>query len=273
MPTKIEWCDEVWNPVTGCDPISEGCQNCYAKRMANRLQGRFGYPAGDPFRVIWHPDKLKKPTHWRKPRRIFVISMGDLFHKDVPDEYIWKVFEEATCGNRRHTYMFLTKRPERMRDWFLANQHRFWNFKQGPYVTAPWPDPCIWLGVTVENQARADERIPVLMSIPAAVHFVSVEPMLGKVDLVRWMNITYGWDWHSLIKGEAEHGGKRPKIIDWVIAGPETGPKVRPCKAEWIENLGRQCKSAGVPFFDKRDPYIRREWPDTNTSIRTKEVQ
>ncbi len=259
MPTKIEWCDEVWNPVTGCDPISEGCQNCYAKRMANRLQGRFGYPAGNPFRVIWHEDKLKKPTHWRKPRRIFVVSMGDLFHKDVPDEYIWKVFEEAICGNRRHTYMFLTKRPERMRDWFLANQHRFWNFpskpnKFGPYMTVPWPDHCIWLGVTAENQARANERIPVLLSVPAAVRFVSVEPMLGPVDLRRFL-------WWGIHPGEGKWR-TTPSPISWVIAGPETGPGARPCKAEWIEDLGRQCKAAGVSFFDKRKTgWKAREWP------------
>lgn len=271
MPTKIEWCDEVWNPVTGCDPISEGCKNCYAMRMANRLQGRFGYPPGDPFRVIWHEDKLKKPTHWLKPRRIFVCSMGDLFHKDVPDEYIWKVFEEATCGNRRHTYMFLTKRPERMRDWFLTNQHRFWNFpskpnKFGPYITVPWPDSCIWLGVTAENQARADERIPILLAIPAAVHFVSVEPMLGAVDLT--YAVFNGAD--SLISMAG---------VDWVIAGPETplrrdgyagqagGGGTRPCKAEWIKDLGRQCKVAGVPFFDKGEKGDAvREWPDAATS-------
>jgi len=248
--TKIEWCDKVWNPVTGCTPVSEGCRNCYAKRMANRLQGRYGYPAGDPFRVIWHEDKLKQPAHWRKPQKIFVCSMGDLFHEDVPDEYIWRVFQEATFGNRRHTYLFLTKRPERMRDWFLANQHRFWNFKPSPYISVPWPDPCLWLGVTAENQIRADERIPILLSIPAAKHFVSVEPMLGPVDLRRWLR-------EPISDGLLDFSPK----LDWVIAGPETGSGKRECKDEWIRNLFVQCQQSHVPFFDKRKIHCLREWP------------
>lgn len=266
MPTKIEWCDEVWNPVTGCDPISEGCQNCYAARMANRLQGRFGYPAGDPFRVIWHPDKEHQPSHWRKPRRIFVISMGDLFHKDVPDEYIWKVFEKATCGNRRHTYMFLTKRPARMKQWFDLYQERFWHYHapgqpKRPCVTPDWPDPQIWLGVTAENQARADERIPILLSIPAAVHFVSAEPMLGPVDLETYLLSDADKAAHEDQLLEPIQGFNYRKL-NWVIAGPETGPGKRKCKNFWINHLWLQCGAAGVPFFDKRKTgWQAREWP------------
>jgi len=245
MPTKIEWCDEVWNPVTGCDPISEGCQNCYAERMAKRLQGRFGYPTGDPFKVTFHPDRLQIPLKWNKPRRVFVNSMGDLFHDDVKDEWIKTVFNAMATDILQpclHTYLILTKRPQRMADFFTANT------KHG---TLPWPN--VWLGVTAENQARADERIPILLSVPAAVRFVSVEPMLGPVDLRRFL-------WWGIHPGEGKWR-TTPSPISWVIAGPETGPRARPCKAEWIEDLGRQCRSAGVAFFDKRKMFIRREWP------------
>ena len=237
--TKIDWADEVWNPTTGCTKVSAGCKNCYAERIFERFW--HGQKFSD---VRCYPSRLDQPSHWRKPRRVFVDSMSDLFHEDVPDEFIWKVFETITMGNRRHTYMILTKRPARMKAWFDAYQERFWHYhapdqSQGEYVSAPWPDPCIWLGVSVENQKAADERIPLLLQTPAAVRFVSVEPMLGAVDL----DPTYRGFFGTLPNQPG---------IDWVICGCESGPGARPMAPSWVENLRDQCVEAGVPFFLKQ---------------------
>lgn len=234
MATKIEWAQETWNPVTGCTKISEGCLNCYAERITKRFWDK-------PFsQIVCHKDRLDQPSHWRDPRRIFVCSMSDLFHPDVPDEFIWSVFDEIS-HNRRHTYIILTKRPERMKVWFEKHSRRFWHYHapdepQHEYVSAPWPDPRIWLGVTAETQMRADERIPILLQIPAAVHFVSVEPMLSGIDL---------WQY---LKGNRDIS----KGLDWVICGCESGPGARPMMAEWPYELMVQCQNAGVPFFHKQ---------------------
>ncbi len=238
MPTKIEWCDEVWNPITGCSSASEGCQNCYARRMARRLAGRCGYPAWPTeFDVTFHPDRLELPLKWKKPRRIFVNSMGDFFHNEVDTHWIDDVLEViGACP--QHTFLVLTKRPQNIERklYEVTAAHGCRELGGGDYL------PNLWLGVTAENQARANERIPILLSIPAAVHFVSVEPMLGPVDLSNWL----------CPEGD---------VLDWVIAGPETGPGARECKPEWIEELANQCEDAGVPFFDKRKNFIRRDWP------------
>ena len=254
MPTKIQWTDEAWNPITGCTPVSEGCKNCYAARMAKRLAGRYGYPkAPHGFDVTFHPDRLDIPSKWKKPRRVFVNSMGDLFHDDVKEEWIKSVFNAMATDILQpclHTYLILTKRPKRMAAFFAANT------KQG---TLPWPN--VWLGVTAENQARADERIPVLLSIPAAVHFVSVEPMLGPVDLETYLLSDADKAAHEDQLLEPIQGFNYRKL-NWAIAGPETGPGARPCNAEWIENLWQQCKVAGVLFFDKRETgWLARGWP------------
>ena len=261
MSTKIEWCDEVWNPVTGCTKVSAGCKNCYAERMAKRLGGRFGYPpAPDQFQVTLHPELLDKPARWRKPRRVFVNSMSDLFHPDVPDEFIWRIFETMTRGNRRHTYMILTKRPERMLSWFNNFQERFWHYHapdepQREFVSALWPDPCLWLGVSVEDQKSANERLPILAQIPAAKRFVSCEPLLGPVDLAEWISpCACGCDGHG--------------SIDWVIVGGESGPWARPMDLEWAESIVIQCQDVGIPVFvkqlggypDKRNRM--EEWPE-----------
>jgi protein gp37 len=161
MSTKIEWAEESWNPVTGCDPVSPACRNCYAKPMAYRLRGRCGYPADEPFRVTMHPDKLDRPKRWKDPRRVFVVSMGDLFHAAVPGDYRDMILD-VIRDTPRHTYLMLTKRPERMADYFTRQ---------------PVPDNCM-IGVTVEGQQRADERLPILRAIDAPVRFVSVEPLL-----------------------------------------------------------------------------------------------
>jgi protein gp37 len=244
MSTKIEWADVTWNPVTGCTAVSEGCAHCYAERMAHRLAGRFGYPAQPhEFDVTLHEDRLEEPLHWRKARRVFVCSMSDLFHPDVPEDYIWRVIE--TCWKAKpHTFMILTKRSARMLD--VLSKSMWW--------LNDTPDN-IWLGVTVENQARADERIPILLEIPAPVHFVSIEPMLGPVTLQGgnvpedpdgpWSEDEPSYDFAYL------RGVSNDRRIDWVIAGGETGPGARLMKREWAESLLDQCQSAGVPFFYK----------------------
>jgi len=233
--TKIEWADKVWNPVTGCTPISEGCQNCYAERMSKRLAGRCGYSKEDPFQVKLHPDRLEEPFRWKKPSRIFVCSMGDLFHDDVPRDYlrmVWSVMLEA----ERHTFMILTKRAYPMS--YLVGGCEEMSAASN-----------IWLGVSVENQRTADLRIPFLLKTKAAaVRFVSVEPMLGPVDIEKYLPPTGSapiYPWHKL---ESDKGGP---WLDWVICGGETGPGARPMHPDWVRSLREQCQEAGVPFFFK----------------------
>lgn len=272
MPTKIEWAEETWNPVTGCSPMSEGCRNCYAERMSKRLAGRCGYPADDPFKVTMHEDRLGEPLRWKKPRRVFVCSMGDLFHEDVPHEFIDYVF--AVMGrSQQHTFILLTKRPERMREYLQAGRYqqilniayrlKFRPEGLGKGIDNPkdmrwWPN--VWLGVTAENQQRADERIPILLQIPAAKRFVSVEPMLGPLDLT---NIRFDkWTVMNLLEGcgitnrPGYMGQSLPNVhcnkIDWVICGGETGPGARPMHPDWARSLRNQCITADVPFWFKQ---------------------
>lgn len=251
--TKIEWTHrpgttgETWNPVTGCTKISEGCAHCYAERMSKRLKGRFGYPEDDPFRVTVHPDKLELPLRWKKPRTVFVCSMGDLFHKDVPTQTIalvWRMMNKAS----RHTFLVLTKRPKRMA-YFLKQ-----------YDIQPLPS--VWLGVTTENQQRANERIPLLLQCPAAVRFVSVEPMLGPVDIRGALGFSFS-DAHEGFLYDVP-------AVDWIIVGGETGAGARPMDPGWARSVRDQCKAAGIPFFIKKvfpkkpvpaDLFIR-EYPD-----------
>lgn len=244
--SRIEWTDATWSPVTGCTPISEGCQNCYARRMAKRLAGRCGYPKDEPFRVTLHPERLDEPLKWKKPRKVFVCSMGDLFHEDVPDEFVWKVFDVMfEAGGDKHIYLILTKRPERMHK-FIRNIED-WDSSEAPHI---------WLGVTAENQQRADERIPILLQIPAAVRFISVEPMLGPIRLQRdWLMCPGGAEYgHGMSLTRVHAGGccDRHPRIHWVICGSESGPNHRKTKIEWIRDLREQCISANVPFFLKQ---------------------
>lgn len=229
----IGWCDITWNPVTGCTPISEACDHCYAKRMAHRLKGRFGYPADEPFRVTLHHDRLEEPGRWRKHHRVFVVSMGDLFHPDVPTNFIHKVL--STCHYRpRHTFLFLTKRPRRILEEFS-------DMSGGGFWT-----PNMWLGVTVENQARLDERVWHLLQIPAAKHFISYEPALGPIKAERWLKPFS--DFPSCMSGD---GPTYRKALDWVIAGGESGPRARPSHPDWFRSVRDQCQAAGVPFWFK----------------------
>lgn len=217
--TRIEWTDETWNPVTGCTKVSEGCDNCYAERMARRLAGRCGYDADSPFRVTLHENRLTEPAKWRKPRRVFVCSMGDLFHAGVWPGVQERIFQIMTMCHE-HTFQVLTKRPEMM----LGFARRWGDGKD-------WPEN-IWLGVTAENQKRAHERIPLLLETPAKVKFVSCEPLLGPVNLM-------------------DVAGLGLAGISWVIAGCESGPRRRPAKKRWFQDLRDQCDGR-VPFFLKQ---------------------
>lgn len=252
--TKIEWATMTWNPITGCSPISEGCQNCYAARMAHRLAGRCGYDKDDPFGVRLHAERLYEPFNKkRKAQRVFVCSMGDLFHDRVPEKYIDEVIIKICRHVDQHKFMILTKRPDRMSEYFHGLSHansetvnrvmshkRYVEFHK--YFLMLRQGLCIsnlWLGVTAENQRTADERIPILLQIPAAGRFVSVEPMLGNVDL-----------WPTTARYQERTGDVG---IDWVICGAETGPRKRFCDPEWIQDLREQCEHSAVPFFGKKD--------------------
>ncbi|MEN6507141.1 MAG: phage Gp37/Gp68 family protein [Planctomycetaceae bacterium] len=240
--SKIEWTDATWNPVTGCTPISAACDNCYAARMAKRLAGCCGYPADDPFRVTLHPELLDEPRRWRRPRRVFVVSMGDLFHKDVPFGWATHVFDVIRdCP--KHTFQILTKRPGRMEEFFNG---------RGGWRYGPPPDN-VWLGVTVENQATADERIPMLLRCPAKVRFLSCEPLLGPVNL----RLATPCDRRCNEYDYAECPGTNGPCImqcrvEWVIAGGESGPNARPSHPDWFRSLRDQCAAAGVPYFFKQ---------------------
>jgi len=241
MSTKIEWTEETWNPVTGCTKVSPGCANCYAERMAKRLAGRNGYPADEPFRVTLHPDRMDQPLRWKKPRRVFVCSMGDLFHDDVPGEFLALAFDKMR-RTPQHTYQVLTKRAVDMWEWCRFD-----------YAPAN-----VWLGVTAEDQRHADERIPLLLQTPAAVRFVSVEPMLEALDLWQYLGCA------TNPIGPA-YGGQG---IDWVIIGCESGPNRRPMDLDWAQSLVAQCRAAQVSVFVKqlsiagRVSYDPAEWPE-----------
>lgn len=247
MPTKIEWAEETWNPVTGCTPVSAGCENCYARRMAARLRGRHGYPEDEPFAVTLRPDRLEQPFRWLKPRKVFVCSMGDLFHEDVPFGFIAKVFGIMHSA-KQHIFMVLTKRPERMKEFF--------EWFTGSERCGTWPKeyPHVMIGVTAENQEQADKRIPVLLQIPAAVRFVSVEPMLGPVRIKTERELHEDAAGMNLDPMFFSFNGINANGIgvDWVICGGETGPGARPMNPGWPRSLRDQCQAAGVPFFFKQ---------------------
>ncbi len=226
--TKIEWADKVWNPVVGCCKVSEGCRHCYAEDMAKRLKamGRLEYQdvvdeKGWTGRVSLVKERLEEPGRWKKPRRVFVNSMSDLFHPDVPDSYIHRVFQ--TCNVYLcHTFMILTKRPERM-------------ISRVPV----FPMNNVWLGVSVENQREVEQRVPLLMQTPAAVRFVSCEPLLGAVYL------------EDYLRQGGDEENNRP-FLQWVIAGGESGPNARPMHPDWVRSVRDQCLAAQVPFFFKQ---------------------
>lgn len=233
----IEWTDATWNPTTGCDRVSPGCDNCYALTQAARLKA-MGSPAyqndGDPrtsgpgFKLTLHPDRLDQPLRWKRPRRIFVNSMSDLFHPDVPDDFIadvWGVMEYAD----QHIFQVLTKRPQKMAA--LLNDPDWWESVIGPnddgdpYVPPPMPN--IWLGTSIENDSYTF-RAKYLRATPAAIRFLSCEPLLGPLPSLN-------------LDG-----------IDWVIVGGESGPTHRPIEADWVREIRDRCVEAGVAFFFKQ---------------------
>jgi len=272
--SPIEWTNATWNPVTGCSIVSKGCTNCYAMQVAGRMEAisiaheaRHGGDPGPMLRYggtteqtrrgksVWTgkinlvPEVLTAPLRWKKPRRIFVNSMSDLFHEGVPDEWIDKVFAVmALCP--QHSFQVLTKRPARMRA-YLSNQ---------PQARRRWEDVLrtmgimhrspavvlrnVWLGTSVEDQGSANERIPELLATPAAVRFISAEPLLGPVDMI--------WALCGL---------------DWVIVGGESGPGARPMHPDWARSLRDQCADAGTPFFFKQwGEWLGGRWEDDGDS-------
>jgi protein gp37 len=256
MTTGIQWTDETWNPIVGCDKISEGCRNCYAIGQAYR-NAAMGAKLANPGRLKYYqgltekrgdrtewtgvvnfvPEALELPLKWKKPRRVFVNSMGDLFHVNVKDHELDQIF--AVMGlTPQHTYQVLTKRPGSMMAYLLLEETRKNIFKQSCGIAGDYPKlksiphyfplPNVWLGVTIENQKAADERLSLLKSAPAAVRFLSCEPLLEPVDL-------------GSLAG-----------IDWVIVGGESGHGARDCDLEGIRSIVQQCKDAAVPVFVKQ---------------------
>jgi protein gp37 len=295
--TEIAWTDATWNPVVGCSRCSPGCDFCYAIRDAWRLahnpnekvsaayRGLVKYKTGLgaldwTAQVRCLPERLEIPLKWGQPKHIFVNSLSDLFHEQVPDEFILQVFAVmADCP--QHRFQILTKRPERMVRFFTQ-----------PYLTLPghdqtvrgavfkrlgcgqrvpdWPLRNVWLGVSVENQQAADERIPLLLQTPAAVRFLSVEPLLGPIDLHRAL-----LDTESTFHGAYDIMHGQLPGLHWVIVGGESGPGARPCYVNWIRSIVEQCKAANVACFVKQlgeypilDPRYDRSLPGWSRKLR-----
>ncbi len=269
--TKIEWSDYVWNPLAGCARVSPGCDHCYAAVMARRLgfMAEADLAAGrDPGqkrkyigitnknnagrimfngRVNLDDSAIDEPLRWKKPRRVFVNSMSDLFHKDVPDDFILNVFRVME-RTPQHTYQVLTKRPERMAEWVGQR------YRNNPHIG---PASNIWLGTSVENQEQADARIPHLLATPAHVRFLSCEPLLGPVNLrsipiderTRADVVAGAYIYTGAISGSKHTSAAR---IQWVIVGGESGPGARPMHPDWAHWLRNQCSTEGVSFFFKQ---------------------
>ena len=215
--STIEWTDQTWNPATGCTKISPGCKNCYMFRLYPRLHGMGvrGYEE-DANTVQIFPDRLNQPDKWKKPRMVFVNSMSDAFHADIPHDFNDAMFEQM-AKNPRHTFQILTKRPENAVEWWEASD------------LETWP-PHVWIGVSVENN-KYRERIAVLSDLPAPIKFVSAEPLIGPV---------YMGDYLS------------EDMVQWVIAGGESGPGARPMDEQWVVDIRDACESWEVPFFFKQ---------------------
>lgn len=299
--SKIEWCDATWNPIAGCSDVSEGCRNCYARTMAKRLgamrkEKYDGLTARQGSKTVWtgkisfDEKALLAPLKRKKPTRYFVNSMSDLFHPNVTDEQIDRVFAVMAIATH-HTFLVLTKRPERMREYLWNEdrcevgriQSRIQHQSDvicggGSDISAPlpkgfyaatdgtvsphtdWPLPNLWLGVSVEDQATADERIPLLLQTPAAIRFVSYEPALGPVDFNKvrakedpgWFSTCLTaqdiyWSYAGEISDGPDHGA-----LDWIIVGGESGPGARGFNVEWALSTVEQCAAASVACFVKQ---------------------
>ncbi|TIX71478.1 MAG: phage Gp37/Gp68 family protein, partial [Mesorhizobium sp.] len=302
--SAIEWTDATWNPIVGCSILSPGCTHCYAMGMAGRIEamtkalkasGSTGVPHYDGTtrkvngNTIWTgkvalaPDHiLTEPLTWRAPRKIFVNSMGDLFHEDVPNEWIDRVFAVMALSTH-HTFQILTKRARRMREYiggFECDGVRRLNVAYAAgrlmedgdnahdeVANAVWPLPNVWLGVSAERQQEADERVPELLATPAAVRFVSAEPLLGPIDferiklpgIINPLDALRGEGYTTMLHGQYAgqrlyHGLKYGcgRRLDWIIVGGESGPNARPMHLAWARSIRDQCTAAGVPFFFKQ---------------------
>lgn len=270
--SNIHWTDASWNPVTGCSRVSEGCRHCYAETLSLR----YGWTKkpwtapNAPENVVLHPERLELPLRWKRPRRIFVNSMSDLFHEQVDEKFVAKVFAIMDLA-RQHTYQVLTKRPERAAQlladenfqlhvgWFQSQAVREYGLAE-PEKVGPWPLRNVWLGTSVERQREADERIPHLLRAPAAVRFLYCEPLLGPIDLSGWLdNISNlppmpGAEWvHPPVTptGWYRFADWEPEL-HWVIVGGESGPGYRAMEVDWARSLRDQCLEAGVAFFFKQ---------------------
>jgi protein gp37 len=277
--THIEWTDATWNPITGCTVVSEGCRNCYAMALAGtrlakhpsrtgltrrNAAGKHVWTGGVRFNEQW----LDQPLRWLRSRMIFVCAHGDLFHESVPDEWIDRVFAVMALAHQ-HVFQVLTKRPDRMRDYCagIGTSDRVWqatklikdhghtvalNYHSGGralFEPAPWPLRNVWIGTSVEDQTRANQRIPLLLDTPAVVRWVSAEPLLGPLNLQ-----------HFDVDGDPISDAR----IDWIVVGGESGPGARPMHPGWARALRDQCAEAQVPFFFKqwgdwspRDAWVR----------------
>jgi protein gp37 len=244
--TGISWTDSTWNPVRGCSKVSAGCRNCYAETFAERWRGVPGHAFEQGFDLRLVPEALQLPLRWTKPRRIFVNSMSDLFHEDVPESFIREVFWTMSRVPR-HTFQVLTKRPARMRS-ILAGWKR-----DGLTLREGWGAVLqnVWLGVSVEDQRAANERIPELLATPAAVRFLSCEPLLGPVNLAEVGPLPDGDFLGRALFNHGLHGGEGAGL-GWVIIGGESGPGARPCDVAWARHLVSQCQTAGVPVWMKQ---------------------
>lgn len=288
--SKIEWCDDTWNPIVGCTRVSQGCVNCYAEGVAARFSDPGQYYHGIAKRTAAGPrwtgelrlmeDKLDQPLRWRRPRRIFVNSMSDLFHEKVPDEWIDRVFAVMALAPQ-HTFQVLTKRPERMRDYMAGLSepdgeglrdaiiegeaqklhHERTGEDPSMWLAVHLPLPNVWLGVSAEDQATANERIPRLLETPAAIRFLSAEPLLGPLNLMAvdvWMEHGGPVDALRGVRAVADKAipeGYRNvphPALDWVIVGGESGPNARPAHPQWFRDLRDQCLHAGAAFHFKQ---------------------
>ena len=260
--SDIEWTrnpdgskGKAWNPVTGCTKVSQGCKHCYAEGIANRRLPHGGFTDRPFTEVRCHPERLDIPLRWRKPQRVFVNSMSDLFHEDVPDSFIDQVFAVmALCP--QHTFQVLTKRPERMREYASKLRERSLEVAQRAVWLGIWDDPeaaaadtvsaldagfapNVWLGVSVEDQATADERIPLLLETPAAVRWVSAEPLLEEVTIFS-------------LDGPVDVPDGAGSPLHWVVVGGESGPGARPFGLPWATHLVDQCRAVGAACFVKQ---------------------